>query len=91
MQTLYKIHVASAGTSRNIIEVVVGRFFTGFTAYKATGHWEGQVEACVVIEILIENDTDDEPKIRDLVKALKSQFAQDKVLVIQLPCEASFE
>ena len=91
MQTLYKIHIASAGTSRNCIETVVGRFFTGFTAYKATGHWEGQVEACVVIEILIENDTTDEDKIKGLVKTLKTQFVQDKVLVIQLPCEASFE
>jgi hypothetical protein len=91
MNTLYKIHVASAGTSRNNIETVVGRYFTGFTAYKATGHWEGQVEACVVIEILVDTDTPEEAKIRELVKALKSQFVQDKVLVIQLPCEASFE
>ena len=91
MNTLYKIHVASAGTSRTNIETIVGRFFTGFTAYKATGHWEGQIEACVVIEILIENDTADETKIEDLVKALKTQFVQDRVLVVQLPCEASFE
>lgn len=60
------------------IEVIVNKYFPGFSIYKGHGFWRCQKEKSLVIEI-ITDDTD--AKINKIAKEIKAKNKQQAVLI----------
>ena len=79
------------GAQKNAVDIVkasriVSDTFPGFTSYAAAGHWQGNVEASTVFEILLPNRTGLETvHVRDVAQRLKVAFSQESVLMTAEP------
>ena len=76
---LYKIYLGSPHNVERAREFM-SVHFDGFTMYQAIGSWRGQIEHCVVFEIVGKED------IFGIIKAtcvqLRNTFDQDCVMLV---------
>lgn len=87
---LYKVYTEDL--KRREIEVIISKYFKGFTIASTTGFWELQREQSIVIDIVAngEDVIACNAKIKDLCLEIKSLNKQESVLVVSTPATVAF-
>lgn len=77
---MFRIYTEDTGDTR--ADLIVAKYFQGFTRYNATGYWRGVFENSTVYEI------DAEPALRawveDAAREIKAALEQEAVLVVEI-------
>lgn len=81
----YQLFIGSHNDTKELelgkIELIVHRYFEGFTIVNSTGYWRDQRESAVIVAI----ETKDKNKVLDLVKDLKLGLSQESIGLQKLP------
>lgn len=87
---LHRLYIGSDNTTKTLamdtILAVAGRFFQGFSVNRIIGYYNGGQEDTALLEI----ETDDTAKVRELAINLRNTLNQDSVGMVVLPAEMSF-
>lgn len=86
-KALYRIQTENSYLfKRNVVKLADEYFSAGYTIFEGVGHWQGEKEPSLTIEIL----TDNEAAVEVLAGKIKVYNHQECILLEKLPVEHSF-
>ena len=87
---LYRLYTEDI--NRREVEVLVAKYFEGFTITPATGYWQLKREQTIIIDIVGEegNLIDCFQDIKRLCEEIKKLNKQESILILSIPTTASF-
>lgn len=64
--------------------------FLGFTYFDGVGSWEGALEQCFILSILMEDNANNRRQCETIAEQYCDRFNQEAVAVQFLPCQYAF-
>ncbi len=87
---LHRLYIGSDNVSKTLatdtIKAIVSKFFNGFSMNIITGYYMGAEESTALVEI----ETDDSIRVRELASTLRVSLNQDSVGLVIMPVSMSF-
>ncbi len=86
---LYRLYTEDI--KRREVEILVSKYFEGFTLIPATGYWQLKREQTIIIDIVGEEGKliDSFNDVRNLCDDIKKLNKQESILILSIPCTAS--
>ena len=87
---LYRLYTEDI--NRHEVEVLVAKYFQGFTIIPATGFWQLKREQTIIIDIVGEEGSliDCFQEIKKLCEEIKKLNKQESILILSISSTASF-
>jgi len=83
---LYRI--CTEDKNRTQIEKIIGRYFDSFTIIPCVGHWQGEQENSIIIEVSCNNAL--RPNVKALCERIRVYNAQQCVLLQEVSITSEF-